>query len=68
MIRESPETFTRDSLVAAIVARFGATTRFFTCSAEGMTAAELVDFLDHRGKFMPQGEGITVDPARICRH
>lgn len=68
MIFESKQAYTRDSLAAAIVARFGADTRFHTCSAEGMTAAELVTFLEERGKFMPLDGGFTVDPERVCSH
>jgi len=34
-----------------------------------MTAAEIVDFLDERGKFMdtPDG-GFTVNLSRVCNH
>lgn len=68
MIRESQTAYTRETLIDAIGARFGATTKFFTCSADGMTAGELVDFLASRGKFMAQGDGFTVDPSRVCQH
>ena len=68
MIRETPTAYTRETLVAAIIVRFGAATRFFTCSAQDMTAEQLVDFLEGHGKFMPQGEGFTVNPARLCQH
>ena len=68
MIRESQTAYTRETLIEAITAHFGSTTRFFTCSAEGMTAGELVDFLASRGKFMAQGDGFTVDPAQLCQH
>lgn len=68
MILESPQAYTRESLAAAIIARFGAETRFHTCSASGMTAADLVTFLEERGKFMPLAGGFTVDPARVCSH
>jgi probable metal-binding protein len=68
MIYESKQAYTRESLAAAIVARFGADTRFFTCSAEGMTAPELVTFLEERGKFMPMDGGFTINPARVCQH
>ena len=67
MIRETQQGYTRETLIAAIAARFGATTRFFTCSAQDMTAAELVDFLASHGKFMPQADGFTVNPARLCQ-
>lgn len=68
MIRETPEVYTRESLAAAVVARFGAATRFFTCSAQDLTAEQLVDFLAERRKFVPQGESFAVDPACGCRH
>jgi len=54
--------------VAAIVARFGAQSRFHTCSAEGMTPDELLDFLGARGKFIEDGEGIRTERSRICEH
>ncbi len=61
---------TKQQLVEAIIERFGAEERFYTCSAEGMTAAELVDFLAARGKFMPAGgaEDFTVDITKVCNH
>lgn len=40
---------TQQALVDAIVSKFGADERFYTCSAQGMTAAELVDFLAAKG-------------------
>lgn len=59
----------KEQLVEAIVARFGAAEEFYTCSAEGMSAAALVDFLTERGKFMatPDG-GFTVDLTQVCNH
>lgn len=60
--------YSRESLAAAIRQKFGATTRFFTCSADNLTAEELVAFLEERGKFIPQAGGFTVDPARVCQH
>jgi probable metal-binding protein len=68
MIYESKQAYTRESLTAAIIARFGADTRFHTCSAEGMTAPEMVTFLEERGKFMPVDGGFTIDPSRVCSH
>ena len=68
MIRESGQAYSRDSLTAAIEARFGAEARFYTCSAEGLSAGELIDFLENRGKFIPRAGGFTVDPAKVCQH
>lgn len=61
---------TKDELVQAVTERFGADERFCTCSASGMTAAELVDFLEARGKFKPaQAAGtFTVDVTKVCNH
>lgn len=60
---------TREELVRAIVERFGAEERFHTCSVEGLDAAQLVDFLAERGKFMPAGsEAFTVDSSKVCNH
>lgn len=59
----------KSELVDAIIGRWGSEETFHTCSAEGMTAAEIVDFLDERGKFMdtPDG-GFTVNLLRVCNH
>lgn len=68
MILESGEGYTRDTLEAAIIARFGEKTSFHTCSASGMTAAEIIRFLEERGKFRPVAGGFTVDPSKVCSH
>jgi probable metal-binding protein len=64
----SRRLFTRESLVAFITQEFGADARFHTCSADGMTAFELVNFLSARGKFCGTEEGFTVNPHRVCSH
>ncbi len=59
----------KQALVDDIIKHFGSAERFQTCSAEGMTAAELVDFLAERGKFMPaEGGTFTADPSKRCNH
>lgn len=68
MILDSGEPFTRESLQSAIIGRFGADARFFTCSAESMTADELIAFLDARGKFQSLKDGFTTAPEKICDH
>lgn len=64
----SGRLFTRDSLAAFIVERFGFSARFHTCSASEMTASELVDFLARRGKFVGTEEGFTINTAHVCQH
>jgi probable metal-binding protein len=68
MMNDAKIAYTRDTLRAAIVTKFGADARFYTCAAEDLTADELIDFLDERGKFVPSGAGFVVDADRVCRH
>jgi probable metal-binding protein len=66
MMAASGRVYTRESLRAAIDERFGAEARFYTCSAESMTADQLITFLQRRGKFHPVGDGFATDRAAIC--
>ena len=68
MMIESGEQYTEQSLVQAIHTRFGESARFHTCSAQEMTAAELVAFLAARGKFIPVAEGFSTHESKICQH
>ncbi len=68
MMLELGAAFDVESLEAAIHARFGESTRFCTCSASGMTARELIDFLAERGKFVPSGGGFSTQASKICSH
>lgn len=60
--------FSKESLKDAIVARFGADTRYYTCSAQNMTAEELINFLSAREKFVETGTGFNTRPEKICSH
>ncbi len=68
MILAAKRPFTRDSLTAFIQEKFGADARFHTCSAAGLSAADLVEFLAAKGKFAGPESGFTVDPQRVCNH
>lgn len=69
MMLESRDPFTKASLKSAIEAKFGAQARFHTCSANNLTAEELIDFLAARGKFTEQeGKGFQTDASKICDH
>ena len=61
-------SFTRQSLLTAIAERFGAEARFHTCSAENMTAEQLIDFLDAKGKFIGADDGFNTHAEKVCRH
>ena len=68
MMLASGERYSIESLEAAIHARFGEQARFHTCSAENMSAAELVAFLQKKGKFIAQESGFNTAENKICRH
>lgn len=68
MIQAAGHGFTRDGLITAIQSRFGTDTQFHTCSAEGMSASELVDFLIAKGKFLANSDDLRIDPSRVCQH
>lgn len=68
LMLESGATYTESTLLAAIAQRFGADARFHTCSAENLTAEELIEFLAARGKFVPAGDGFRLPPDQLCQH
>ncbi len=68
MMVNSGKSFSRDSLKNAIHEQFGSETRFFTCSAQGMDADQLIGFLENKGKFHPVDGGFTTAPEKICNH
>lgn len=68
MMITSGKAYTKASLIADITHRFGADARFHTCSAENMTAEQLVAFLEAKGKFVPQESGFSTLPDLVCKH
>ena len=68
MMLEANATFTRESLAQAITDKFGADAQFRSCSQEGMNVSGVIDFLESRGKFVPSGDGFSMDKNKICRH
>jgi probable metal-binding protein len=69
MLLAAPGGFTRASLRAAIVERFGEQARFYACSADDMSADDLIDFLAARQKFVEHPEGaLEADPSKMCNH
>lgn len=67
MMMEDGRIYTKATLRAAIDDRFGEGARFYTCSAENMTAEELVAFLESRSKFIQDGEGFRTETGRMCQ-
>ena len=68
MMVDSAQTFSRDSLRTAMASRFGAEAQYFTCSAENMTADELIEFLAQKGKFIELVGGFSTAQEKICSH
>ncbi|WP_457998619.1 YecH family metal-binding protein [Klebsiella michiganensis] len=68
MMISSGESYTVATLEAAIIDRFGKEVRFHTSSAENLSAAELVAFLQKKGKFIAAEEGFNTHESKICRH
>jgi probable metal-binding protein len=69
MMLSSGKSYTKASLAEEIVCKFGAEARFFTCSAENLGPAELVDFLDAKGKLVPAiGGGFGISQDMMCGH
>jgi probable metal-binding protein len=68
MMLASGKTYTKPSLTEEIIQRFGADARFHTCSAQDLTAEQLVDFLDARGKLVQQAGGFQTSADRMCKH
>lgn len=68
MMLGSGRVYTKASLAAEIVKQFGAEARFHTCSAEDLTAEELVEFLDSKGKLVAREGGLQTSTDLMCQH
>ena len=67
MMLESKTPFTKATLKAAIIERFGEDQQFYTCSADSLSAEELIDFLEGKSKFTEQsGGGFQTSEDVIC--
>jgi probable metal-binding protein len=68
MIAAVGRPLSRTDLLDEIGRRFGPDARFHTCSAEDLSAAELVDFLVTRGKLHGSDHALALDPSKVCQH
>ena len=68
LIADAKLARSKDGWVDAIGQKFGAGARFHTCSAEDLSAAELLDFLMARGKLDMVGPALSLDARNICQH
>ncbi|WP_041745739.1 YecH family metal-binding protein [Coraliomargarita akajimensis] len=56
------------SLEKAINEQFGEHARFHTCSAEDLSASQLINLLWEMGKFKGTPSAFTFDPSTKCDH
>jgi probable metal-binding protein len=68
MMLQSGKLYTRATLLAEIVAKFGPDSRFHTCSAENLTPEGIIDFLQAKGKFVPCEGSFQTSPDLMCKH
>lgn len=68
MMRSSGKVYTRSTLLADIIGKFGASATFCTCAAKGMSADALIDFLEVRGKFAEVDAGFKLAAVENCDH
>ncbi len=66
MMLASGESWTVASLEAAIRRRFGEEARFHTCSAENLSAAELVAFLEKKANLLPERKVLLPQKIRFA--
>jgi probable metal-binding protein len=68
MMIASGKTYTKETLIADIRSQFGNEARFQTCSAENLTAEQMVEFLATRGKLVPCAGGFHLPKEGMCQH
>jgi probable metal-binding protein len=68
MMTASGHPYSTESLIAAIHQQFSADTRFYICSASGMTASELIETLWAKGKFAGDPDSFIFDISKRCNH
>ena len=68
MMATSGQAYSRNSLRTAIHEKFGPETTFFTCSSDRLSADQLIDFLQSKGKFHLMDDGFGLNEEQICNH
>ena len=68
LIADSQQSLPKAGWIAEIGKKFGGDARFHTCSAHNMDAGELLEFLKARGKFVIDGDHLSLGADKICQH
>lgn len=58
---------TKSELHNAIAEKFGAESKFHTCSVKGLGIDAIIEFLEKKGKFKPLDGGFTMDITKVCK-
>ncbi|ABV37488.1 conserved hypothetical protein [Shewanella sediminis HAW-EB3] len=62
------KAISKEDLKLLMHEKFGENACYHTCSANEMTAEELIAFLEKKGKFTESEQGIETAADRICNH
>ncbi len=68
MVIQSGKTYTRDSLIDAIIQEFGEETSFYSCAADNMTADGLISFFETNGKISAPNYNFSESADYKCSH
>lgn len=68
LVINSGKTYTKESLVEFIHETFGEDTRFFSCSADNLTAEELISFFENNGKLSAPHYNFAESAEHSCHH
>ncbi|MGL5360617.1 MAG: YecH family metal-binding protein [Shewanella sp.] len=58
----------QQELIALMAHKFGESRRYHTCSADNLTAVELIEFLLNKAKLEVTPAGLTLVAGRKCQH
>lgn len=66
MMMQSDKVLDKAALIAEIAIKFGEETRFHTCSANDLSADELIQCFSSKGKFVETSEDISMAQSHHC--
>ena len=67
MMITSGKAYSRGSLATEIREKFGENVSFYTCSANGLSPEQRIEFLSMKGKFSGTEESFVFDSGRMCQ-
>lgn len=68
ILLDSEKPLSRSQLEEMVESEFGRDVCFHTCSQQGLTLTELLEFLLSKKKVVELEAGLTANPDRICNH